>query len=137
MTEFLKTLGFYLSSGGIIAFIILITYWILEYLAKQNVQKELKAQQDELEQQRNILDKRKQQIKFEAEQKAELLLQKEKTILNKHYEATETLVKAEKLREEMEQKLARLSREKHCLRNDLEAARQRAKRLANKAKTAV
>lgn len=137
MIEFIKMLGFYLLIYGSIIAATLVVYYILQYLAKQNVETELQAQREELDQHRNKLNQRAQKLKAVTEQRSEMFLQKEQMILSKHQEATEMLKHSEEFREMMESKLDRVRKINTRLREDLQAARQRAKRLANKAKCGI
>ncbi len=65
-----------------------------------------------------------------------MLLNKKKEADIKEKESKEMLVNAEKIREESQQKVDQLNRENSKLRNELNAARQRSKRLATKLETA-
>ncbi len=137
MIDILETVSWWILASLFIVGIGFVVYKILCWLAKENVKQQLAAERAKLAERISVFEQKEQRCKNDLNAGHERLVQQNAEIKIKQEQATATLMNAEKIREETQVKLDQLTRENTRLKNDLVAARQRAKRLANRAKTEV
>lgn len=136
MSEIIRIIMIWL--GTIVGCIMLATaiYLIIYWRAKSDAEKALQEKQVRLDQRLQELTDKENQFKKFIVESTDSLIKRQDEVIVKEKKLKEMLVNIEKMREESQQKVDQLTRENSRLRKDLIAARQRAKRLANKLETA-
>lgn len=136
MSEIINTVLIWLGTFVGFAIIAGIIYLIIYLGAKWAAEKVMQEKQAQLDQQnQEFIEKEKRYKNYVKDSNAMLLNKKNETDI-KAEQAKEMLMNADKIREQSQQKVDQLTRENSKLRNELNAARQRAKRLATKLETA-
>jgi hypothetical protein len=114
-----------------------VTYCVLYWLAKQTATQELQGEQQKLSQQRQDLEQREQKLKSDAEDALERVLLRKSEAISKEEKTAAILITVQKMLEEARSSVRRLELQNKRLNQDLMAARQRGRRLANKIKAEV
>src|SRR5438128_1772892 len=109
-----------LFCGTLIATVV---YLIIFWRAKSDPEKAMQEKQADLDQQHQKISKKEEWYKqYVADSNAMLFKKRDEAVI-KEKQVKETLVNAEKIREESQQKVDQLTRENSKLRNELNAAR--------------
>jgi hypothetical protein len=106
-----------------------VTYYILYKLAHQAASHAMEEREQKLQHEIEELKNRELKFKTDADQKREELLAIKKETENKEEKAKAILSNAEKLRETSETNVLQIKKENEKLRNELQGARARSKRL--------
>lgn len=132
MSEAIRQIAFWIVIIGTLILITLVWYSVLQWIAKRDAQKEFQIKQKQFDQQYIEFSEKEKRFCEDADAVYERLKKQKAEAISKEQQATETLRKAQQFREESQVKIDQLIQENTKLRADLTAARQRAKRLANK-----
>lgn len=139
MINFIKFFIYYLLIGFTAYLFIAAVYYFLKNTANKAIEQKwqqqwqaLEQKSTELKQQEDMIDQKMEKAKADVKAISENLLQQKNEITVDQQKAAETFINAEKIRETAEKKLQQIQQENIKLRQELTAARQRAKRLAKK-----